>query len=95
MVRSHTPLPLKQAPQVLAQPERQHRSNSRNHGPAEHIRLPVAVDRIALPYLPIIALAHVHHLRRAIKVRITDLLHCYLWREHQALHFPHIQLLIT
>jgi hypothetical protein len=26
-----------------AQFERQHRSNSCNHGPAEHIRLPVAV----------------------------------------------------
>ena len=74
MVRSHTALTLQQTSEKLAQPERQHRSDSCNHGPAEHIRLPVAVDRIALPYLPIIALAHVHHLRRAVKVRITDLL---------------------
>jgi hypothetical protein len=48
MIQSHTPLPLKQAPQVLAQPERQHRSERRDNGTAEHIRLPVTA-RFTVP----------------------------------------------
>ena len=51
--RSHTALTLQPTSEKLAQPERQHRSNSCNHSPAEHIRLPVAV-RAILPYSPFV-----------------------------------------
>jgi hypothetical protein len=45
---------LQPASDELAQPERQHRSDSRDYSTAEHIRLPVAV-RAILPYLSFIA----------------------------------------
>jgi len=74
MSRSHTVLPLQPLAYPLAQPERKHRRECRDDGTAKRIRLPVAADRIALPYLPIIALAHVHHLPRPVEVRILHLL---------------------
>ena len=48
MVRSHTALTLQPTSEKLAQPERQHRSERRDNGTAEHIRLPVTA-RLTVP----------------------------------------------